>query len=259
MNKNSVSWACCVVFLVSSIVTAPPLAGETTDPEVVALLERVDDLFRGDSSEGRMTMRVKTKRWEREMVMNVWSQGTERSLVRIESPPKEKGVATLRVENSIWNYLPKVDRTIKIPASMMGASWMGSHLTNDDLVQSSRYTDDYSCELGEDVPASDDDGPRWLITCAPDEDAPVIWGQVEIEISKSDTLPRTTRFFDDDGELVRTMSYLDVKSLGSRRLPTRVLMVPADEPNEFTEMIYDDLKLDVELSERLFTLQSLKR
>ena len=236
------------------VFASAPAEGETTDPEVIQLLERVDDMFRGDSSQGRMTMRVKTKRWEREMVMSVWSEGTERSLVRIESPPKEKGVSTLRVENSIWNYLPKVDRTIKIPASMMGASWMGSHLTNDDLVQSSRYSDDYSCKLESPV-----DESMWLVACTPDDDAPVIWGRVEIAISKSDTLPRTTRFFDDDGELVRTMSYLDVKSLDGRRLPTRILMEPADAPNEFTEMTYDELELDVELPERLFTLQSLKR
>ena len=81
------------------------------------------------------------------MKMELWSFGTEYSLVKIVSPAKEAGTGTLKAGNDIWNYFPKVDRTIKIPASMMMGSWMGSHFTNDDLVKESPLVEDYDIEI----------------------------------------------------------------------------------------------------------------
>ncbi|MEQ3623625.1 MAG: outer membrane lipoprotein-sorting protein [Marinobacter sp.] len=57
------------------------------------------------------------------------------------------GVGSLRIDDAMWNYLPKVDRTIKIPPSMMLQPWMGSNFSNDDLVKESSFVDDYTHEL----------------------------------------------------------------------------------------------------------------
>jgi hypothetical protein len=188
--------------------------------------------------------------------MKVWSQGTEKTLIEILSPAKERGTATLKVEGNIWNYLPKVDRTIKVPASMMAASWMGSHFTNDDIVKDSRFTDDYTCEL---TTSSEDTRGYYVISCIPKPDAPVVWGRVELRLRVEDELIHEIRFFDEKAELVRTLSYTDVGELGGRTLPRRVRVIPADEPDEFTEVSYEELDFDVELPARTFTLQALKR
>lgn len=242
---------CLVVLMV--LLLLPSLAtARATDAEVIRLLTRFDDMMRGESSQGRMTMRVKTKRFEREIAMESWSKGTEQSLIRILEPAKERGTATLKVGDKIWNYLPKIDRTIKVPGSMMSGSWMGSHFTNDDLVQQSRYSEDFDCTL-------EDQGDDWQIECVPHEDAAVVWGKVAVGVRKASELPFETRFYDEDGELVRTMTYEDVRDLGGRNVPTRVRAVPADEPGEFTEVIYADLRFDVEVDDRVFSLQSLKQ
>lgn len=235
-------------------VSMPLLALANASPDVHELLARVDDLMRGDSSQGTMTMRVKTKRFERTMTMEMWSKGTERSLIRITEPAKEKGTATLKVEDQIWNYLPKVDRTIKVPGSMMSGSWMGSHFSNNDLVREVRFSEDFDCEVEDRTEQGE-----WLIVCVPHEDTPVVWGKVEVTIDKTTELPSVIRYFDERDGLARTMTYEDVRTISGRRLPTRMRVVPADEPDAFTEMIYDDLKLDVDISDKLFSLQSLKR
>ena len=111
------------------------------------IIDRVDRMYRGASSHGTATMEVVTEHWERQLTMEMWSLGVDFSLVRIQAPAREAGTATLKADKDIWNYLPKVDRTIKIPASMMGGAWMGSHFTNDDLVQESRLVEDYEIEL----------------------------------------------------------------------------------------------------------------
>ena len=213
--------------------------------------------MRGESSEGKTKMRVKTARWDRTMTMQSWSEGTQKTLIQILSPPKERGTATLKVENNIWNYLPKVDRTIKVPGSMMSGAWMGSHFTNDDLVKNSRYSDDYTCEFLE-KPTDPGQG-HYLINCIPKPEAPVVWGKVVIRIRAVDELVDESTFYDEDDKLVRTFTYDDIGDIGGRTLPRRMTVVPADKPEEFTQITYDELKFNVKHPERLFTLQALRK
>ena len=152
MNKRLVG------LFVAGCVIVPSLVTAQTDP--LEIINRVDRLLRGDSSRGVATMEVVTENWEREMTMELWSLGTDYSLVRLRAPRKEAGTATLMADGDIWNYLPKVDRTIKIPSSMMGGAWMGSHFTNDDLVKESQLIDDYDVEL---IFDGDRDGGRGVI------------------------------------------------------------------------------------------------
>ena len=70
------------------------------------ILNRVDDLFRGSSSHGTMTMKVVTSHYTREMKLEAWSLGKKYSLIRVLEPRRERGVATLRAGDNIWNYLP---------------------------------------------------------------------------------------------------------------------------------------------------------
>ncbi len=235
----------------------PPLEATEQEPTVEELLRQTDDLMRGSSSKATITMRVKTKRWDRTLTMEVWSEGTEKTLFQILSPAKEKGTATLKVDNNIWNYLPKVDRTIKVPASMMSGSWMGSHFTNDDIVKESRFVDDFDCELV-DRPGSGPDS-HWVIDCIPLPEAPVVWGKVVVKVRAVDELVDEVTYFDEDDRLVRTMTYSDISELGGRRIPRHLKMIPADKPDEFTEVIYDELAFDVKHPARMFSLQALRR
>ena len=74
------------LLLMAPLALASPAAA--AGPTVDELLKRTDDLFRGQSSEGRISMRVKTARWDRELSMRVWSEGSEKTLIQILSPAK---------------------------------------------------------------------------------------------------------------------------------------------------------------------------
>jgi len=233
------------------------LAQDDADQERARqLLDATDDMHRGASSHSKVTMNVKTKRWERSLTMEGWAQGEERSLIKILSPAKEAGMATLKVDDNIWNYLPKVDRTMKVPAGMMSGSWMGSHFTNDDLVKESRMADDFTYELKSE-PAADGTG-EYIVECVPKPDAPVVWGKVVVKLTP-DELPTEITYWDEKGELVRTMSFSDLREQDGRGFPGKMKLVPEDEPGEYTEVIYDEIEFDVEIPETLFTLQALKR
>lgn len=242
--------------LLAVLLIAPAVAlGEEGEPTARELLDAADDLYRGRSSVGTMQMNIVTDRYKRSLTLREWSEGEEKSLVRIVEPAKEEGVTTLRVEDDLWNYLPKVDRTIKVPASMMSSSWMGSHLTNNDLVRESRFADDYTYRITE-RPKDNPEGV-YVIEATPKPDAPVVWGRVVARV-RPDKIPVDVRFYGEKGELARTIEYSDVREMGGRRIPTRMRVTPADEPGEYTELVVRDIQFDVPIPDRVFSLQGLR-
>lgn len=240
------------------VAAAAPAPGR---PTVAELLNATDDLARGASSHGTLRMSVTNRTGTRTMAMEVWTRGTDESLVVIQEPAKDKGVATLKVGDNIWNYLPKVDRTVKVPASMMGGSWMGSHLTNDDLVKSSRMADDFTATLVEEPTAAGQG--RWVIALTPKPEAAVVWGKVVVEI-RADRQPERILYYDEGtagqpGRLVRSLVFSEVRTQGGRTFPARMSVIPADAPAEKTELVYEQMQFDIPLPDSTFSLQSLRR
>jgi len=230
-------------------------AQRPVDPK--SIVDRVDRLLRGDSSEGEMTMAVVTRRWTRTLTLRAWSEGTERALIKVLAPAKEAGVATLKAGEEIWNYLPKVDRTIRVPTSMMMASWMGSHFTNDDLVKESRLIRDYDIALGFEGVR---EGVRvWEFVLTPRPEAAVVWGKVVMEVRQADLMPTWARYYGDDGALRRTLTFGDYRVMGGRLVPTTMRVVPTDKPDESTLIRYTALRFDIRLPADTFTLGALRR
>jgi hypothetical protein len=221
------------------------------------ILDRVDDLFRGRAANGRASMTVTTEHWSRTLALEFWSEGKEKSLIRILAPQKEKDTATLKVGNDIWNYLPKVKRVIKLPSTAMAASWMGSHFTNDDLVKESRMADDYTYAT---TFEGERDGRRIVeITCLPRPEAAVVWGKVVVVVRADDLLPLEVHFFDEDLHPARTITYGEIRSLGGRTLPATLTVVPTDKPAESTVVRYEEIAYDVPLDPDTFSLRTLQR
>lgn len=245
--------------LLVGLFGGPPAAvGQSRQgTDAKAIVDRVDRLLRGESSEGELTMAVITRRWTRTLTLRVWSEGTEKALIKVTAPPKEAGTATLKSGDDIWNYLPKIDRTIRVPTSMMMAAWMGSHFTNDDLVKESRLIRDYDIEIAFEGAR---DGLRvWEFTLMPRPEAAVVWGRITLEVRRDDLMPTWMRYFGDDGELKRTLTFSNFRVMGGRLVPATMRVVPSDKPDESTVIQYSRLQFDVRLSPDTFTLAALKR
>jgi len=232
-------------------------APEGSAERVKALLNEVDDLWRGKSSYAVTTMHVKTEHYERTMKMEGWSKGKEKTLFRIMQPLREKGTSTLKSDNHIYTYLPKTDRTIKLTSGMMMGSWMGSHLTNDDLVKEARLEEDYTAEISFEGLR---DGQNIIeFTLIPRHDAAVVWGKLALIIQADSHIPVVEYYYDEDMMLARTIVFSDIQMLGGRERPSVLTVIPADKPAEYTEFIYEQLSLNVALKDSLFSLSSLKK
>ena len=225
--------------------------------DMTAIIKQADEKFRGESSRGEMTMIIERPGWSRTVSMKNWTLGNDYSLIYITAPAKEKGQVFLKRDKEMWNWVPNIERMIKIPPSMMMQSWMGSDFTNDDLVKESQMAKDYSNKL---LGEEEVDGYScYKIELIPHEDAPVVWGKVIMWISKKELHWLKAEFYDEDGYLVNTEILTDVKIMDDREMPTRLEMIPADEEGNKTVMIFDKIEFDVDLKESFFSQQNMKR
>lgn len=236
------------------------VAGYTQSDEQLTgeeIIRRADQKIRGESSQADITMTVERPTWKRQMSMRSWTKGTELALILITAPERDNGIAYLKRDKELWNWQPTIDRVIKLPPSMMMQSWMGSDFTNDDLVKESSMVDDYEQNLVGDSTVMGYE--CYKLELIPKENAPVVWGKIEVWISKEEYLQLLTKFYDEDGYLINIMYGSDIKELGGKILPSRMEMIPVDKEGHKTILQYNALKFNVDIDEDFFSIQNMKR
>jgi outer membrane lipoprotein-sorting protein len=246
---------CALVVAFASLVTVRASSGD--DSGLAAILDHLDDLYTDKASHATMTMSIVTEHAARTVSMETWSKGADKLLVRIDAPEKEQGTATLKLGTNVWNYLPRINLVTKISASLLSAPWMGSHVTNNDIVKHSRMTEVY----GYTTTFEGDRGGEAVmdITLDPKPNAAVVWGRVVVTVRLRDKNPIQTKYFDESKALAQTWTYSDVRRLGGRDVPGTIKIVPANKPTESTEIRYSSIEYNPPLSDDIFSLRNLQR
>ncbi len=248
------------------------------DQRAREIVDQVARLFISQSSIATVGMQITKEDWQRKISMQFWSLGESNILVRIRSPQEDAGTAILKVGNQTWCYLPKANRTVKMPTSMMMTPWMGSDFTLNDLVKQSRLTDDY--EIVTSFAGQRDGVAVSEYTLTPKRAAAVVWGKIILQVRQADRMPVWQRYYDEDGTLVRELTFSEYKTVSGRLIPTRLVMRPLDKAGEKasasggvlvdgvsrppdqaveqTTITYENIVFDEPISEETFSRRNLK-
>ncbi len=240
--------------LVILLLTIGLLEGIAQD--AVEIIKRMEDRMRGTSSYVEMTMTTVRPRYTREISMKAWTKGENFSLILITAPARDKGIAYLKRFREIWNYVPSIDRMIKMPPSMMSQSWMGSDFSNDDLVKESSTIQDFHHKL---LPSQTVDGLEcFVIELIPKPESSIIYDKVKIWVTKGNYLQWRIENYDEMGELVNVIKMSDIKTLGGREIPTRMELTPMDRKGNKTIITYQNARFNMPVEDNFFTVQNLK-
>lgn len=221
------------------------------------IVKKSDERARGKSSAAQVNIQIIRPGWSREMSMKSWSKGTDYSLVLILSPAKEKGIVFLKRQKEVWNWIPSIERNIKMPPSMMSQSWMGTDFTNDDLVKEASILEDYNHSF---LAETNIDGKAChQILLIPKPNSAVVWGKIILNIDKKDLNMLHAEYYDEDGKLVNTMHCSEVKNLGGKMLPSRMEMVPAQKKGNKTVMIYSSISFDFPIEDDFFSIRNINK
>jgi outer membrane lipoprotein-sorting protein len=220
------------------------------------IILKADEKMRGTTSIVELTIKIIRPTWTRSMDIKSWVKGKDFSMILIQSPAKDKGITFLKRKKEVWNWMPILERNIKLPPSMMSQSWMGTDFTNDDLVRESSIINDYQHSIIGDTAI--DNKACYIIQMIPLPEAAVVWGKLIVCIDKKDFLELHSRFYDEDGQLINIMNAFDVKQMDGRLIPTRFEMIPMDKKNQKTEMIYRAIQFNRPIDDNFFTTDRMK-
>jgi outer membrane lipoprotein-sorting protein len=243
--------------LLFSLAILPIFAVQAQNPTAKEIVEKADNLLRGKSSYAEMEMQIIRPSWSRTLRFNAWAKGDDYSLIYITYPQREKGQRFLKRGREMWNYVPAIDRMIKIPPSMMMQSWMGSDLTNDDLVNAASIVKDYDHKILRKETLRDRE--CYVIEMIPHEEAPVVWGKVISWISTTDFLNLRNEYYDEAYELVNEEILDEIEDVGDRTIPTRYTVIPANEEGHQTIMKFEKIDFGAEMEEHFFSIQNMKQ
>lgn len=212
--------------------------------------------MRGTTSQAELIIKTIRPGWTRSMDVKVWMKGHDFSMILIQSPAKDKGIVFLKRKKEVWNWMPALERTIKLPPSMMSQNWMGTDFTNDDVVKESSVVTDYDHSILGDTVI--DKRNCYIIQMIPKPETAIVWSKLIVCIDKKDFLELHTRFYDEDGKIVNIMNAYDVKIMDGRLIPTRFEMIPMDKKNQKTEMRYKTLQYNKPIADGFFSSEKMK-
>lgn len=237
----------------AAAVAGPALA--LAAPDADAILRQAYENYRSQSSESTVAMTIHRPAWERHLELKAWTRGQDDALVRFTAPPKDAGSATLKLDRDTWVYNPRLNQVIKLPASMMSQSWMGSDFSYDDLAKSTDILTDYTHRLQGSAQAGGH--TVWTIEATPKPSAPVVWGKVSLTI-RDDYVILEETFFDQDMKPARRMTTGKVGLISGRPYPVSMTMSPLDQPGQWTRTDTADAHFNAALPLWLFTLSNLQ-
>ena len=234
-----------------SLVLFLPSYSCLADDDAAALLKKIDELFRSQSSISTMKMAIITPNWQRTLEMKSWTIGMDDTFIRILSPRKDRGVATLKKDKEMWNFFPKINKVIKVPPSMMMGSWMGSDFTNDDLVREVSLVAEYQV-------SKKSEGENYRLTLIPKQDTVTVWGKIEFIVNQQSLLPIEQSYYNEKGDKVRTMVFSEIRDFGGKKMPAIMTMIPLNKAGHKTVIEYVEAEFDIDIADNVFTLRHLQ-
>lgn len=246
--------------VLAALLAGPAAAQTAPAKSATEIVDMANKVLRGDSSHAKIKMTITDPKWERSLEVEAWNHGRTKAYIVIHAPPKEKGTTTLRRGPEMWMWMPRVERTMKVPPSMMHSSWQGSDFTYEDIVKADSIVKDYTHKVLKTEP-----GPEFelrLIEALPKPDAPVVWGKVLFTVAVYPdgwVIPVKEEDYSERGELIRTITLSRVKVMGGRRVPTRLECAPTRTPGRRTVLDYGLIEFDLDLPDSFFSVSRLRK
>jgi outer membrane lipoprotein-sorting protein len=243
--------------LVLSLLLLNSIMIQAQSLNATEIVRKADEKFNGEKSSIMvMAMTIIRPTWQRTIEFRNWSLGKSFALTLITAPAKDIGQTFLKRNTEMWSWNPSISRLIKFPPSMMSQGWMGSDYTNDDILKESSVVDDYTHKIiGEE---SVDGRLCYKIEMISKETAAVVWGKQIRWIDKKDFIILKTELYDEAGSLVRTENGSVIMTMDGRTIPTRLELLPSDEPGNKTLVEIKDIKFNVQIAESFFSQQNMK-
>jgi len=224
-------------------------------PSGKEILDRID---RNMSSKNRILtskMIIHGARGERTIESKTWAEGENKAYTEYLSPAREAGTKMLKLEDQLWIYSPSTDRTIQISGHMLRQSVMGSDLSYEDMMEDTKLTEKYNAIVTGSETYQDHD--CWIVEMNA-KTGDVSYQIRKVWVDQERYIPLKEELYAKSGTLLKRTELFDIKKIGSRWFPGRVVFKDMLKKGDGTEFIIDSILFDQDIPEHIFTKASLR-
>lgn len=165
------------------------------------------------------------------------------------APAVEKGRRMLSDNSSLWMYLPRTSKIIKLPFKQ---SFMGSDASNTDLMRM-RFKNDYEI-----INIQEKDNSIIELELKA-KNTEVAYHKVVIQYDRKRKVPLKQEMYSLSNKLIKTMLYENIIQIEGSYIPSTMIIKEELQKNTQTKLIYTNIKKQDKKPIEFFTLGSLKR
>ncbi len=222
------------------------------------ILDKVEANQNPQTSRSEMTQRVfgsDGREIVSKLISYSFNQG-EKSLMEYVEPARIRGMKILMLNegDDIWFYSPRTARVRKIASHQKNQSINNSDFTYEDM-SAKDMREDYTITL--DGEENKNGSNCYRLVAVPKKDG-ISYSKVVNWIDKEKFVPVEVHYFDEDGELWKTLTVDGVKRVGEYWSFEKVTMKNVLRGSR-TVMEMDKIENDLELDEGMFSERHLSR
>lgn len=212
------------LILVAGVLHA--LDAKYTKEYAESLLKTVDKSLYPEVYKSTITMTtIRAGRRPLSNTFDIVSKGTDKSLMKITSPARDKGKKILLNGDNLWMFMPDISRPIRLTAKQ---SFMGSTFSNEDLAESG-WEDNYSAEITEQK------GTMILVVLTAKK-KDVAYAKITMWLDDATKIPEEMTYYGLSGKAIKKMKMSDVAKIGGLMRPTVMKMEDLLEEGSYTKV-----------------------
>ncbi len=222
------------------------------DMTALEIVKAVDDKMDRTGALSELEMKVyRSNKLRKTYQMHMKSEGDEKVLIDFLYPPRNKGEKYLKVEDSMWIYRPKINKTIRISGR---SSFSGSDFSNTDIL-SVRLDKDYiPTLLGTEKYAK---GVAYKLELIAKSEE-VTYAKIIYWVDKKQLVPLRRDFYTISGHKLKTLLF-ERQSRLFNEMPDTFIMSSVLEKNKKSVMHYRAFKGNQNFPAKTFRKSSLKK
>lgn len=229
---------------------AIPTLAAAADPTAEQLLKRYDQVMSPRTFDGLLVM-IAHRQDDTTRTYKFRALKSQDDKIRtwFFEPAAAKGQEMLRVEDNMWVYMPNLKRALRLASR---ESFQGGDFNNGDVLRVN-YVADYNAKL---IPAEDD--MLWLLDLTA-KSKEAAYDHIKLWMSKDKQQPAKAEYYAASGKMLRSAKFEDVKSFHGLERPAHMTMRNELATKRYTEMMWLDLKLDLDVPAQKFVVDDLGR
>ena len=212
----------------------------------VSYLSQLDNSIYMEYANLKMEL-VKDGKIMRYYDMEFYRKG-DKMRMEFTAPAVEKGRKMLNDNKSLWMFLPRTSKVLKLPFKQ---SFMGSDASNNDLMRMS-YEKDYNI-----VNTNEENGD--IILTLEAKDLEVAYNKVIDFFDKSKKIPKKLEMYSLSKKLIKTLTFDNIIKVDDIYMPSLLIIKDEVLKKSETKLYYTNIKRNNTKSDDFFTLGSLKR